>query len=238
MQTKRWAAALVLSSAGIVALTGCMGPAGVPVYMALPNPEVKPVRVPRGPDGNPVIPCVEMSDDAVRTADLKARGAAELAANRVETGRRYYQRALKIAPADDEAKLGLANSYYRLGYYAKASCLAQEVMAGGGCHTPYAAQLEVAMQTASGNHREARAAAQLLARWAEANGQPLQAVDAHLTAARLSAYHLNDGPATWEHIGRARALLRGTDREALARIDAFERDIKRECAWYRLCSKG
>lgn len=236
MWTRQTTARLALAAGAVLALGGCMGPAGTPVYMALSNPEVKPVCVARGPDGAPAIPCVAMPAEAAHTARLKALGAAELAAGRFDSGRRYYQRALKASPSDDEAKLGLANTEYRLGHYADASRLAQEVMAGGGCHVPYAAQLEVAMQTASGNYQEARAVAQALACWAEANGQPLQAVDAHLTAARLSAYELNDGPATWQHIRRARSLLRGTDREALARIDAFERDIRRDCAWYRLCT--
>lgn len=218
MKSERWLAALAASS---LVLSGCLGRPSQPVFMALPYPEAHQQSVPgtAGPVGN---------------SDLTWRAHEEQNYGRKDSARRLYRRALRECPGDDEAKAGMARNLYDLGYYADASELTQQVMANGGCHTPYASQLEVAMQSGSGNYCEARDAAASLGAWAQKNHQPLQAVDSYLTASRISAYNLNDGPGTHRYLAAAKDAARGGDVEAHRRIADYERSLKRDCMFAKL----
>lgn len=215
------AGALALATICII-ITGCAGRPGRPMHMGLPVPESHREPLPgtvAGPSASP---------------ELKHRAAVALNNGQNDRARSLYQRAVKECPDDAEARLGLANALHRLGYHAPASEHAQWVMCHGGCHTPYAAQLEVTLQSTSGNYADARAAAVTLAQWADANRQPLQAVDGYLTASRISAYNLNDGPSTWKYLNLAKAQVRPGDEQAATRIANHERALKRDCLWARL----
>ncbi|MBX7246023.1 MAG: tetratricopeptide repeat protein [Candidatus Sumerlaeaceae bacterium] len=220
----------------LAALTGCVSQRHETMYVGLPNPDAVTPASKNPLAACPNLPLTKQGDPYVY--ELKCRAADELNLGRLDRAKVLYQKALKIEPNDAEIKLGYANCLYRLGFYDKAVCQTNEVIRGGGCHVPYAAQLEITMETASGNYDKARCTATELAKWAEKNGQIPQAIDANLTAARLSGRYLNDGPATWKYIEKAKSLLRPSDREAAARIAALERELKKTCMFYRLNANG
>ncbi|MCX7017900.1 MAG: tetratricopeptide repeat protein [bacterium] len=206
-------------------LAGCVSPRYETVYAGLARPE----RV--------VSPQARLVPVNTNPMPLKDYAACALNEGRNDDALKLYKDALKQCPGDDQARLGLANAYYRMGWYSEACPLASAVIAHGGPFLPAASQLKIEMETASGNYDAARQAADVLAQWAERNGQKYTAIDAWLIASRLCSKHLDDAQGTFFYLNKAKALAGPADLEAAKRIEGCEKELKRTCYWARLYAR-